>query len=102
MLLLVVTKMTNGLCCLYNKMRRSPKRGVLRCVGMYVSRRKMLKQETVAGTAFRERTAEQENFFYMNAACQAMILFGSKMRFVLAYICSLTIITANSRITVVM
>ena len=102
MLLLVVTKMTNGLCCLYNKMRRSPKRGVFRCVGMYVSRRKMLKQETVAGTAFRERTAEQENFFYMNAACQAMILFGSKMRFVLAYICSLTIITANSRITVVM
>ena len=49
------------------------------CVRMYSYGRKIVNQETTAANIFRERGSEQENFFYMNAACQAMIVCSGKM-----------------------
>jgi hypothetical protein len=69
---------------------------------MYCNGRKMADQETIAAIVFLERGGEQENFFYMDAACQAMVLFCSKMRFMLAYIRSPAIITANHGGAVIM
>lgn len=62
----------------------------------------MADQETISAIIFRERGGEQENFFYVDAACQAMVLFCSKMRFMLAYIRSLAVITANHSGAVIM
>lgn len=56
----------------------------------------MTDQETIGVIIFPMGRGEQENFVYMDAARQAMIFFGGKMWFVLTYICSLAIITANS------
>lgn len=75
---------------------------MFRRVGMYTGKSNVPEQETAAGTVFRKRAVEQEYFFYMNAACQAMILFCSQVRFMLAYICSLAIRAANNGIAVVM
>lgn len=38
----------------------------------------------------------------MNAACQAMIFFGGKVRFVLAHICSRAVIVADDNVTMIM
>ena len=62
----------------------------------------MTDQETISVIIFRKGGSEQKNFFYMDAARQTMIFFSSKMWFVLAYICSLTIITANNGGVVIM
>lgn len=52
---------------------------MFRHIRMYCNGRKMADQETIAAIVFLERGGEQENFFYMDAACQAMVLFCSKM-----------------------
>ena len=56
----------------------------------------MVNQQTVAVVVFREGGGEQENFFHMDAARQAMILFCSKMRFMLAYVLSFRVVITNN------
>lgn len=61
----------------------------------------MVSQETVAVIVFRERDVKQENFFYMDAACQTMVLFCGKMRFMLAYILSLRVVITNNNVAMI-
>lgn len=52
---------------------------MFRVVSMYAGKSHMQEQETAAGAVFRKRAVKEEYFFYMNAACQAMLFFGSQM-----------------------
>lgn len=75
---------------------------MFRCGRLCSGQNKTRLAGTDGNITFRKRINEQEYFFYVNAACQAVLFFSGKVRFVLAYIFSLVTWAANNGTAMVM